>query len=158
MFPRDVVRALCISPPRAYTVAGVPGMLVVVAVSTVAAALDLTKLNFGLAYSATDARTAQGNLGVVGNELTIWTDTGADLGIIVGPTLASVTGANVPVLATVGTVNANGIYTAVTGACFRVPAASSVRFLTAPGQDLFLGFVGSAAGIARIFQSSVSGA
>ena len=157
MFPRDVVRALCITPPRAFNAAGNPGQLAVIATSLTPGILDLSKLLFGLAYNATSAQAAQVN-GVVGNEVTIWTDAGSDLGIIVGPTAASVSGANAPVFATVGTVNASGIYTAVTGVCCRVPASSSVRYITAPGQDIFLGFVGSAAGIMRVFQSSVSGA
>lgn len=159
MFPRDVVRALCISPPRAFAAAGVPGQLVVVAVSVAPGAIDLTKLLFGLAYNATSAQAGQAN-GAVGNELTIESDTGADLGIIFGPTLGSVTGANAPVLATVGTLNASGIYTPVTGVCYRVFAGPTgvARFLTAPTQDLFMGFVGSAAGVMRTYQSSVSGA
>ena len=60
---------------------------------------------------------------------------------------------NAPVLATTGTV-VSGAYVAVPGVCWRIPAGNERRYLLQIGQDNYMGFVGSAAGIIRIAQSS----
>ena len=143
-----------VSPPRAYRAApGTAGQVVVFAISIAPAVLSLSALTFGQVYTATSATASQIN-GVVGNYLTVLSDA-ADSGIVLGPTLASVTGANAPVLATVGTVDVNGIYAGAAGTCHRIFAgALGLRFLPQPGQDLFMGIVGSGAGTVRIYQSS----
>lgn len=69
---------------------------------------------------------------------------GVDIGIVSGPTAASVTGANAPVLAT----NGNG----AAGTCARIFAGQTQPFYVLP-DDRFLGLVGTGAGQIRIWPS-----
>lgn len=141
-----------VSPPRAGS--GV-GSLAVLATSAVAAALSLASVGTQTA-NVSSAATSQGLNGAVGQYITIKAVT-TDCGIVFGPTVASVTGGNVPVLATVGTLTGNN-YTVVTGVCYRVLAGQEVRYLLQPGVDLFLGFVSTGAGQIEIFQSNPTNA
>jgi hypothetical protein len=140
-----------------------PGLIAVIATSTVAAALDLTQL-FAPPYNSSQG--SQQSPGLPGNMISIFADT-TDVGLLFGPTLASVTGANVPALAAAGTVNASGIYTLSGKECWRIATGTLQRFLlgatqkkaadgTVFGGDNFLGFVSTGAGLIRVFQSSPS--
>jgi len=130
-----------------------------VTVSPTAQVINL-QLLFDQAYNAGFAFTSQqqaqnigGPSGVTGNYVTIYAD-GSDLGVIVGVSLASVTGSNVPALATVGTLSNSGTYQGATGACHRVPSGKEERWLMQPGYDNFLGVVASATGTLRMYMSS----
>ena len=96
--------------------------------------------------------------GVVGQSFTVEADT-TDCMVVFGLTLASVTGANAPAFATVGTVNASGIYTNTAGGNgLRVTAGSggALRFNLRPNVDRFMAFVATGAGVIRFYQSSDS--
>ena len=146
-----------VTPPRAYASAPGPiGEPVVLAVSGTPGALDLRSFSQP-AYNIQQAST-QNRQGAVGNYLNLYAET-ADLGLIFGVSFASVTGANAPVLATVGTVSGvTGVYTSAVGVCIRIPAGTIYEFVPQEGVDLFMGFVGSVAGIVRLWQSSPSNA
>jgi hypothetical protein len=83
--------------------------------------------------------------GFVGHFCTFFAD-GADVGVVFGPTLASVNGGNAPNLATQGNAG-------TAGACFRIPSGQALRFAVL-GDHRFLGFVGSGNGTLRIAISS----
>lgn len=139
-----------VSPPRAFAALGAPGQAVAFAVSAVATYVDLSA---GFSQAAKDLQqSGQDPKSPTRNYLTVSAD-GVDLGVIFGPTAASVTGGNVPVIATVGTLAA-GVYTGAAGTCFKIPNGTSVRFLPQPGVDLFLGIVASGNGTCRLYQSS----
>lgn len=72
---------------------------------------------------------------------------GADLGIVVGDTSASVSATNAPVLATTGTT------VATAGQCWRIPNGT-YRTYFVTSDSAFLGVVASAAGTMRIAASS----
>jgi hypothetical protein len=83
--------------------------------------------------------------GYVGHFIDVFSD-GADTGIITGPTSASVSGANAPVLATTGNSGTAGV-------CMRINAGQTKRyFITA--DDRFMGVVSSATTLLRIALSS----
>lgn len=147
--PVPARKSLNVSAPRAFAAAGNPGQAAAFAVSATATYVDLTK---GISQAALDLqRSGQDPKSTGRNYLTIVSD--VDIGVVFGPTTASVTGGNAPVLATVGTLS-SGVYTGAAGTCFLVPAKTPQRFLPAPGVDNFLGVVGSGAGTCRIYQSS----
>ena len=79
--------------------------------------------------------------GYAGHWIDIFADA-ADLGIISGPTLASVTGGNVPALATVGNAG-------TAGTCMRLASGSKTPYWVTP-DDRFLGVVGAGNGFIRI--------
>lgn len=83
--------------------------------------------------------------GFVGQWVDIFAD-GTDVGIISGPTNASVSGGNVPALATTGTPG-------TAGACWRIPSGTFRSYYVKP-DDLFLGVIGAASGNLRIAISS----
>jgi hypothetical protein len=147
MLPLSAKQNLFVSPPR---VAGI-GQILTVATSATAGVVSLAVL-FNPVYNITSAQ-ANVTAGVTGNYITIFADT-ADVGVLFGTTVGSVTGANVPVLATVGTVSGVGVYTPAVGSCYRIPAGQERRYLVQATEDLFLGFVGSTTGVMRLFQSS----
>jgi hypothetical protein len=159
-YPSEVRQYSFISPPRAYGPTGPVGQEVAFTVSSSARVLALQTTTFGLVYDAGSCQNDTGlgappgmPQGLVGSYVTIFAD-GADLGIIVGQTLASVSGGAAPALAAVGTLSATGGYTGATGTCHRIPSGTSERYLTQIGQDNFLGVVASATGTCRVFQSS----
>ena len=139
--------------PRANTANGPQGQVAVLAVSAVAIAVDLSQgvsqPSKNLLFSGQDPKTP------TRNALSITSD--VDIGIIFGPTLASVSGGNAPVIANNGTLTGN-TYTGAAGTCWLVKAANgntdAVRFILQPGQDVFMGVVGSGAGKVRFYQSS----
>lgn len=138
------------SPPRPFVAAGGPGQVSCFAISATAAVLDLTQ---GFSMGAPNLTVSgQSPKTPTRNYLTLIAD--ADVGVIFGPTLASVTGANVPAIATVGTVNASGVYSGVVKTAWVVKANSPARFLMQPGVDMFLGIVATGAATARVYQSS----
>ena len=151
MIEQDQWFAIC--PPRASNKGQVGGM-VAVAVTTGTGVIDLTKLLAQAKNLATNGGRQAG--GVVGQFITIEAD-GADVGIVFGKAIADVTGGNAPSLTAVGTVDASGIYTDAAGICFRIPSGQNISVRPQLKTDLFLGFVGSAAGFLRIFQSSPPG-
>ncbi len=143
-----------VTPPRAFGPTGPCGQVAAFNVSSLGAVVDLAKLTFGLPFNLSAAQAAQ--LGVMESYVTIFADA-VDMGLITGPTVASVastTGA--PLLTAIGTVSGSGTYTQATGTCFRVPAGTSVSYLMQKTQDLFLGLVcaSGSTGIARVYQSS----
>ena len=144
-----------ITPPRSF--GSGPGEIFCVATSTTASALDVRSLGLVAANQGTGAgrNAAIGRVGALGSFISIYAD-GADLGIITGPTYASVTGANAPNLANVGTVNGAGIYTNVAGVCGHVPVSTFLECNLEAGYDIFIGFVAGAAGKIRIYQNSSS--
>lgn len=123
-----------IQPPRA-------GQCANVAVSTVAIAVDLRLVG----NQTPNLASATSKVGAQQRYVTIFAD-GADLGVIFGATLASISGGNVPALATLGTN--------VPGVCGRIPNGQERSYYVAAGTDVFVGIVGSAAGFARITPSS----
>jgi hypothetical protein len=140
------------SAPRAYQASGPEGQVAVLAVSAVAIAVDLTKGFSQLAYNQVKGADPTSP---IRNCLTITAD--EDVGVIFGPTLASVTGGNVPVIATSGTLTGN-TYTGAAGTCFVIPANQGMRFLLQAGRDNFVGIVAAAGGQVRMYQSSPSDA
>jgi hypothetical protein len=74
---------------------------------------------------------------------------GSDIYVIFGPTAASVSGGNAPVIATTG-VN-------VAGVCFKVTVGNPLRVKLEAGVDNFVGYIASAAGPfnLRVYISSV---
>lgn len=137
------------SAPRATVALGPPGQVVAITVSAVAAALSLIT---GISQAVFNRQTGDDPVQVVRNYVTIECD--VDLAIVFGATLASVTVGNVPVIATVGTVNGSGVYTPAAGTAFVLYAKQPRRFLLQNGTDLFMGFVASGAGTLRLYQSS----
>ena len=83
--------------------------------------------------------------GFVGHYVDIFAD-GADVGIISGPTQASVTGGNAPNLSTTGSPG-------TAGTCMRIASGTFRSYYVKP-DDQWLGVVGSAAGNLRIALSS----
>jgi hypothetical protein len=79
--------------------------------------------------------------GFIGHYVEFFAD-GADMGVIFGPTQASVSSANVPALATTGAAG-------TPGTCVRIPAGTFRVFLI-KGDDRWLGVVGAASGQLRI--------
>lgn len=141
------------STPRAYAAAGAPGQVASFAVSATAIYLDLTQ---GISQAAKNLQiSGQDPKSPTRNYLSIVAD--VDVGVAFGPTAASVSGANAPVLATVGTVSGSGVYTGAAGTCWVIKAnagASPTRFLLQQGVDLFVGIVATGAGKCRVYQSS----
>jgi len=157
-FPKQVRQFQYVTPPRQLSATGV-GQEMAVTVSSTAQVVNL-QLLFDQAYNAGFAQTSQqqaqnigGPSGVTGNYITIYAD-GADLGIIVGVSLAAVTSPNSPALATVGTLSGSGTYQGATGACHRIPSGAERRYLVQAGYDNFLAVVGSVTGTMRLYQSS----
>lgn len=161
------------SPPRAAQL-GVPGGIIAITVSTTASYIELDTLfpqlpSAGVSNTVpatNSAYTSQLN-GACDQFISI-TATSATVGVVFGPTAASVTTAgslyNAPALAVVGTVS-GGAYTlpaASSGSpgivCLPIPAGTTVRFRITSYQDKFMGFVGSGAGTLYLYQSSQSDA
>ena len=142
---------LNVTPPRAgINIVGEPAAF---AVTTTAGALDLRSIS-NPATDLSNVNKSQRN-GAVGQYITIFAD-GADLGLVFGKTFASVSSANVPALATVGTVDGStGVYTGVVKTCIRVPSGTFYD-VNPTTEDLFMGFVGSTTGVCRVWQSSPS--
>lgn len=162
LYERAVSQSLLPTPPRAYGQPGSGpfGQVVVFAISTTPVVVDLRSLNFGVFYDPTAADTAVGAgapvkaaAGAVGSFLSLYAD-GADIGYISGPTLASVTNANVPVLSTTGTLTSSGLYQAAAAVCYRLSSGQERRFRLVVTQDNFLAIVGAGNGIVRLFISS----
>ncbi len=146
--PTAARKAAFVLAPRAFQALGPPGQVLAVTVSTVA---DYFALSAGISQAAYDAQVAADPKSLTRNFITIECD--VDLGIIFGATAALVTGANVPAIATVGSLTA-GVYTPVTKTCWVLYSKQSSSFLMQSGVDLFIGFVASGAGTMRIYQSS----
>lgn len=151
--PLALRKANFYSPPR---VNGATGNVAAITVSAAAGSLDVRSLSCGPSatqgqYNA--AQTQQGFQGAMDQYITIFAD-GADLYVVFGPSQASVTGGNAPVVATVGSVSGAGVYTDAAGTAWKIPNGQSLRVLPQLNQDAFMGFVASGAGTMRIFQSS----
>lgn len=147
--PVPARKTLAVTPPRAFASAGAPGQAAAFAVSGTATYIDLSK---GISQAALNlAQSGQDPKSPTRNCVTVVAD--VDLGVIFGSTAASVSGANAPALATVGTLS-SGAYTGAAGTAFYIPAKTPMRFLLQPGVDLVMGVVGSASGTCRLYQSS----
>jgi hypothetical protein len=139
---------LVVTPPR---IGGEIGQLGALTVSATAGVLSLATYS---QIPAGGAGTAQGvganslQFGVTWSELSIFALT-ASLAVVFGNTLASVSGSNVPAIATVGTVNGSGV------PGWPVAVGTWQRFLIQGGTDLFMGFVASGAGTMYFYQSSM---
>lgn len=143
------------SAPRAYQASGPEGQAAALAVSGTAIAVDLTQGFSQAPYDGTKGPKATGPTSPTQNFLTLSAD--VNIGIIFGPTLASISGLNAPALATTGTLTSN-VYTGAAGTCFVIPANQGMRFLLQKGLDNFVGIVGASAGVVRLYQSSPSDA
>jgi hypothetical protein len=137
------------SPPRAFQASGPPGQAVAITVSTTAGFLSLAA---GFSQAPKNRVTGDDPVQPTRNFVTIECD--VDLAVIFGATQALVTTTNVPVIATVGTVNGSGVYTGAAGTAFLLYAKTPKRFLLQDTLDLFMGFVASGAGTMRLYQSS----
>ncbi len=173
-----------LTPPRAAQLVGVAGQPFVIAVSTVAVAINLSKLfsqpppaltapvttstsanpNTGVGMLATSSNMGFQTAGVVGYYLTIAPE-GTDIGIITGVQQADVSnnlasgGANnSPDLGVVGTLSAGGIYTAAAQTCMRIQDSQPQRIRPLMTQDIWLGVIAVTSGILRIYQSTITGA
>lgn len=160
------------SPPRAAQL-GVPGGVVSITVSTTASYIELDTLFPQLPSAGVSASVAASNNAYMTQQngccdqfISVYAAS-ATIGIIFGPTAASVTTAgslyNAPNLSVVGTVS-SGAYTlpaASSGSpgisCLPIPPGiAPIRFRITTLQDKFMGFVGSGAGILYLYQSSQS--
>lgn len=121
-----------LSPPRA-------GQVTAITVSTSASSQDMTLIGNQTRSLANQWTNTTGAMGKI---VVIYAD-GADLGVITGPTQASVTTSNAPALATTG-VNTPGV-------CFRIQAGTYQAFELSAGMDNWLGFVASGSGTMRIW-------
>jgi len=139
-----------------------PGLVAVIAITTAAASLNLETLFQSPtpnSYDSSQKTRAQ----VPFAAFTIEVDAGADAGIITGPTQALVSGTNVPALTganSTGTVSGAGVYTVGGKECWRIVGGGAPQRFVAQFDpqnkigDNWLGYVGSAAGVMRIYQSS----
>jgi hypothetical protein len=128
-----------ITPPRA-------GQIAAIAVTSTAGSQDLRLCGQQTVSMANaNQQAAQATPGLPGHYATFEAD-GGDIYVLFGPTLASVTGGNVPVIATTG-VNA-------AGACFKIPSGQNIQCKLEVTTDLFIGFITSATATLRIAQSS----
>jgi len=142
------------SPPRAYHANGPEGQVAALAVSATAIAVDLTQ---GFSQGPYDGTKGgyRGPETPTQNYLAIISD--VDVGVIFGPTLASISGGNAPAIATTGSLSSNA-YVGAAGTCFVIPAGTLMKFLLQPTLDKFVGIVGSEAGVVRLYQASPSDA
>jgi hypothetical protein len=137
------------SAPRAYQAAGPEGQVAALAVDTTAIAVDLTAGFSQAAYNGQVSGT--GPATATRNYLAIISD--VNVGVIFGPTLASVSSGNAPAIATTGTLTGN-TYTGAAGTCFVIPAGTGMKFLLQAAHDKFVGIVGAASGVVRLYQIS----
>lgn len=142
------------SPPRAFQASGPEGQVAALAVSTTAIAVDLTQGFSQGPYDGTKG-SYKGPVSPTQNYLAVISS--VDVGIIFGPTLASVTAGNVPAIATTGTLSSNA-YVGTAGTCFVIPAGTGMKFLLQQNLDKFVGIVGSGVGVVRLCQISPSDA
>ncbi len=147
-FPVASRKADYVSPPRAHQATGPEGQVLAV---TVGGAADYFQVSSGISQAPFDRTKGDDPSSMGRNYLTIECD--VDLAIIFGKTAALVTGGNVPVIATVGTLS-GGLYTGAAGTAFVIFAKIPMRFLMESGQDLYMGFIGSGAGTMRLYQMS----
>lgn len=138
--------------PRAFATDGPEGQAVALDVDTSAIAVDLSQ---GFSQGVYDGTRGADPKSPTYNYIAIIAD--VDVGIISGPTLASVSGANAPDISVTGSLSGN-TYVGAAGACFVLPAGFGMKFLAQKGLDQFLGIVGSEAGIVRMYQISPSNA
>jgi hypothetical protein len=138
---------------------GVGSGLVAVLNVTMAPQMVALQLLFAPPANAADAMAAPDASGLppgcLGSYLSLEAD-GVDVGVVFGPTAASVQGSNSPSLAAAGTVNSLGVYKANGAECWRLYGSVSPTrgFLLAPLVDAYMGFVGSAnSGFLRFYQS-----
>jgi hypothetical protein len=153
--------------PRAYGPTGPMGQVAVAAVGGAGIVIDLALLTFNTPQTL---ETADGSAlvgpGVLKSYITIEAD-GQDLGLIVGPSIASVSGSAFPNLLQVGSFSATGTYSGATGTCYRVFAGDSIRIIPQPGPsngvptgvyqgDRYLGVAAPSGmtGTVRLYQSS----
>lgn len=123
------------------------GLGYVAATSTTQGSIDLSTVGQITQREDSSLNPTASPAGLVGKMVEVFADT-ADVGIIFGPTSASVTGSNKPVLATNGTNEA--------GICYRIPAGAVRKWLITK-QTQFCGYVATGAGQIRIFEASQYG-
>lgn len=121
-------------PPRA-------GKIGVVATSTTAGSVNLATLD----NQAVDISTADTTQAGVQDCLVTFIADAQDAYVIFGPSQASVTGGNAPVIATTG-VN-------VAGAAMKIPQNMPTR-LRITASDIWMGYIAGAAGTLRFYRSS----
>ena len=144
-----------VTPPRSSgsAVAASVGEVVSFATSTSATYVNLAAL---LQQTTTPTTPSQQSAGVTGNFITVYA-LSSDMYVILGPTAASVSGANVPVVPTVssgiGSLSA-GAYTRAAGTAFPIKSGTALRFFLQHGVDKFMGLVASGTGTCVMYQSS----
>lgn len=109
------------------------------AASTTAAAVDLASMQ-GLP-ATWPTTSANANPNPLGHFLDVTAQAG-DVYVVFGPTLASVTGANAPVPATVNTLTSN-VPNYIAGICDYVPSGSTKRFKLWQGGGAVSGAIGA---------------
>ncbi len=147
-FPVASRKSAFVSTPRAYAAAGVEGQVLAVAVSATPSYFALAT---GVSQAPPNRSTGDDPKSLTRNFVTIVSD--VDVAVIFGPTAASVSSGNAPVIATVGTLT-SGVYAAVAGTALVLYSKQPQRFLLQDQTDLFLGFVGAGNGVLRLYQSS----
>jgi hypothetical protein len=139
-----------------------PGLILSVATSTTAGVINLARLFKPLKNPTLAATLYPGIVGgsiagdeSFGNKISIAVLT-SNLFVNFAPTIAQVTGSNVPLAAAEGTLNASGIYTPSTNnqECWPIFAGTYQTFNLRSGMDIFMGFVAAAAGQVWLYQSS----
>lgn len=148
-FPTGSRKQGFISAPRAFAAAGPPGQVAAITVSTTAA---LISLGSGISQAPFNRQNGDDPTQVVRNYVTIECD--VDLAVIFAPTAAAVQTTGVPAIATVGTVDANGVYSPVIKTSWVIYSKQPTRILLQQGVDMFMGFVATGAGTMRLYQSS----
>lgn len=155
MFPRAVHMDHFVTPPRAYVAGGTgpAGQVLATLVSPVAQVVNLELVvNPHVPDLSTSNSTGVTQKGVTGNFVEIFAD-GADLYIIVGASIARVQS---PSPTGYGTLTASGTYNGVTGACWKVPNGTSIKFVPQYQQDKYMGVIASATGAMRMAQVNPS--
>lgn len=156
--PRSPVVAAFSGGPAA--AGAVPGTVACLPVTTGAVFVDLKALFAQVSSQASSSAFSDQVNGVLGVRVCLQAIT-ATVGIVVGNSVADVTGTNAPVLAAQGTLTAAGIYAPPVGggSCWQISPAGIIEFepaFSASGgyQDRYLGFVGSGSGSLLLFQCS----
>jgi hypothetical protein len=157
-----VVNGVTVTSPAPNPHTG-PGLVAVIALTTTAIQINLAALFQSPTPNLYDAsQKTRGQ--ILFAAFTLLVDAGGgDCGLISGPTQALVSGSNVPLLTgagSTGTVSGAGVYTVGGQECWRIAAGSGPQRFVAQFDptnhigDNWLGLVGSAAAVLRIYQSS----
>lgn len=159
MFPRGVAANNLVTSPRAWNPAvgtgpqggtGPAGQLLVATVSPVAQYLNLELIVNPPRQEAFSLGNSKTSKGVTGNFIQVHAE-GADVYIVVGKTVAEVSGMSG---GTRGVIGASGTYVGATGTTWRIPQNTTYKFAPSPGQDVIMGVAASATGTLRLYMAN----